>query len=90
MKKMGSMYPMVPMGSVRRPTFSSSSASGFTCSAHAVPKSPSHRVIGVEEDVAQLHVGVDDSGRAAQVKVSQRGPLLDEDPPAAHWRLDRH
>jgi hypothetical protein len=44
------------------------------------------RVAGVEEDVAQLHVGVDDSVRAARVEVSQRGPLLSEDPNAVFPR----
>jgi hypothetical protein len=44
------------------------------------------RVAGVEEDVAQLHVGVDDSVRAARVEVSQRGPLLGEDPDAVFPR----
>ncbi|ONM20848.1 hypothetical protein ZEAMMB73_Zm00001d005325 [Zea mays] len=39
MKNTGSMYPAVPIGFVRRPMVSSSS--GFTCTARAVPKSPS-------------------------------------------------
>uniref|UniRef100_A0A0D9XH16 Uncharacterized protein n=1 Tax=Leersia perrieri TaxID=77586 RepID=A0A0D9XH16_9ORYZ len=38
MKKMGSMYPVVPMGLVRRQMVSSSS--GFMCTVRAVPKSP--------------------------------------------------
>ncbi|WVZ63212.1 hypothetical protein U9M48_012860 [Paspalum notatum var. saurae] len=39
MKNRGSMYPMVPIGFVRRLMVSSSS--GFRCTARAVPKSPS-------------------------------------------------
>jgi hypothetical protein len=40
------------------------------------------RVAGVEEDVGQLQVGVDDGVGAVGVEVRQRGPQLHEDPDA--------